>query len=44
MKLKDGDKIQIYNLRQKGLSWTSLSKRFDAAESRLKSIVRLIDR
>ena len=44
MKLSYEDKVQIYDLRQKGTSWPSLSKQFRVAESRLKYIVRLIDR
>ena len=44
MKLSYEDKVQIYDLRQKGTSWPSLSKQFSVAESRLKYIVRLIDR
>lgn len=44
MKLNYEDKVQIYDLRQKGSSWSSLSKQFRVAESRLKYIVRLIDR
>ena len=44
MKLSYGDKVEIYQLRKAGWTWSSLSQRFGVATSGLAYLVRLIDR
>ncbi len=44
MKLSYGDKVEIYQLRKSGWTWSSLSQRFGVATSGLAYLVRLINR
>lgn len=44
MKLSYEDKVEIYQLRQAGWSWSSLSQKFEVSKSHLEYMVRLIDR
>ena len=44
MKLTTNDKIEIYQLRQFGWTWSQLSQRFDVNKAHLNYLVRLIDK
>ena len=44
MKLSYENKLEIYELRKQGRSWSQLSKQLQVAESTLKYIIRLMDR
>ena len=44
MKLTYEDKVQIYELRKQGLSYSKLSDMFDIQKSNLKYMIKLIDR
>lgn len=44
MKLSYEDKIEIYQLRQSGWSWSQLCQKFETNKSNLKYMVRLIDK
>ena len=44
MKLTYEDKVQIYELRKQGLSYSKLSVMFDIQKSNIKYMVKLIDR
>ena len=44
MKLSYEDKVEIYQLRQSGWSWSRLSQKFEVNQSNLQYMVRLIDK
>ena len=44
MKLTYEDKVQIYELRKQGISYSKLSVMFDVQKSNIKYMVKLIDR
>ena len=44
MKLTYEDKVQIYELRKQGVSYSKLSDMFDIQKSNLKYMIKLIDR
>ena len=44
MKLTYEDKVQIYELRKQGFSYSKLSDMFDIQKSNLKYMIKLIDR
>ena len=44
MKLTYEDKVQIYELRKQGVSYSKLSDMFDIQKSKLKYMIKLIDR
>ncbi|MFA9494212.1 IS3 family transposase, partial [Streptococcus sp. E17BB] len=44
MKLSYEDKLNLYELRNKGLTWPQLSQAYDIQISNLKYIVKLMDR
>lgn len=44
MKLKDKDKVEIYDLRQSGRTWSQLSQIFDVNKAHLTYLVRLMDK
>ncbi len=44
MKLSYNDKIEIYQLRKLGWTWSQLTQKFGVHESLLKYMIRLIDR
>lgn len=44
MKLSYKTKLEIYQLRKSGVSWSQLSQRYSVNQSRLKYMVKLMDR
>ena len=43
MKLTYEDKLTIYDLIKKGLSWTQIRKKYDVNPSNLRYMVKLMD-
>lgn len=44
MKLSYEDKLEIYELRKIGMSWSQISQRYDVRISNLKYMIKLMDR
>lgn len=44
MKLSYEDKLEIYELRKSGVSWSQLSQTYDVGSSNLKYMIKLMDR
>lgn len=44
MKLSYEDKLEIYELRKRGVLWSQISQRYDVRMSNLKYMVKLMDR
>ncbi|HEO7207303.1 TPA: transposase, partial [Streptococcus agalactiae] len=44
MKLSYEDKLEIYELRKIGMSWSQISQQYDVRISNLKYMIKLMDR